>query len=159
MDGRTSGPVQYAFSAGNAVPGVTMIRHVIYGALIGRFIMKLTERFTMSFGKFVPAHIEPCALMMWYGNENIWCGVVRNSIIAQRVCYYLQRNHPDIAPNFYIDSTFFNSTREMMGKSFAEQFRSGEIQNIRLFSKNIPLLAYFPLQRAMFSLPPIRATH
>lgn len=33
-----------------------MVRYVIYGALVGRFIMKLAERFTMSFGKFVPAH-------------------------------------------------------------------------------------------------------
>lgn len=136
-----------------------MIRHVIYGALVGRFIMKLTERFTMSFGKFVPAHIEPCALMMRYGNADIWCGVVRNSIIAQRVCYYLQRNHPDIAPNFYIDCTFFDSSREMMAKTFKEQFQSGEIQNVKIFAARMPKPAYIPLMRAMFSLPPIRATH
>ena len=47
-----------------------MVRHVIYGAVVGRFIMKLVERFTMSFGKFVPARIEPCALLMHYGNAD-----------------------------------------------------------------------------------------
>jgi hypothetical protein len=136
-----------------------MVRHVIYGAVLGRFIMKLVERFTMSFGKFGPAHIEPCALMMRYGNADIWCAVVRNGIIARRVCDYLERNNPDIAPNFYIDGKFFDSSREMMGKSFTEQFRSGEIQNIKIFAARIPILSYFPLQRAMFSLPPIRAKH
>jgi hypothetical protein len=151
--------VHYAFSAGNAVSGVAMVRHVIYGALVGRFIMKLAERFTMSFGKFGPAQIEPCALMMRYGNADIWCAVVRNDIIASRVCDYLERNHPDIAPNFYIDCKFFDSSREMMGKSFTEQFRSGDIQNIKIFAARTPLLAYFPLQKAMFSLPPIKATH
>ena len=70
MDGRTSGTVHYAFSADTAVSGVTMVRHVIYGVVVGRLIMKLVERFTMSFGKFVPAHIEPCALMMRYGNAD-----------------------------------------------------------------------------------------
>lgn len=136
-----------------------MVRHVIYGAVLGRFIMKLAERFTMSFGKFVPAHIEPCALMMRYGNEDIWCAVVRNCIIARRVCDYLERNHPDIAPNFYIDGKFFDSSREMMLETFMEQFRSGEIQNIKIFAARMPLLAYFPLHSAMFSLPPIKATH
>lgn len=136
-----------------------MIRHVIYGALVGRFIMKLAERFTMSFGKFVPAHIAPCALMMRYGNQEIWCGVVRNSIIARRVCYYLERYHPDIAPNFYIDGKFFDSSREMMAKTFIEQFQSGAIQNIQIFSARTPKPAYMPLMRAMFSLPPIKATH
>ena len=136
-----------------------MIRYVIYGAVVGRFIMKLAERFTMSFGKFVPAHIEPCALMMRYGNEDIWCAVVRNCIIARRVCDYLERNHPDIAPNFYIDGKFFASSREMMRETFMEQFRSGEIQNIKIFAARMPLLAYFPLHSAMFSLPPIKATH
>jgi len=136
-----------------------MIRYVIYGAVVGRFIMKLAERFTMSFGKFVPAHIEPCALMMRYGNADIWCAVVRNAIIARRVCDYLERNHPDIAPNFYIDCKFFDSRREMMGKSFTEQFRSGEIQNIKIFAEITPKLAYLPLMQAMFSLSPIRSTH
>ncbi len=137
-----------------------MVRHVIYGAVLGRFIMKLAERFTMSFGKFVPAHIEPCALMMRYGNADIWCGVARNAIIARRVCYYLERNHPDIAPNFYIVADkIFDSSREMMGKSFTEQFRSGEIQNIKIFAAITPKPAYLPLMQAMFSLPPIKATH
>lgn len=136
-----------------------MVRHVIYGAVVGRFIMKLVERFTMSFGKFVPAHIEPCALMMHYGNADIWCAVVRNGIIARRVCDYLERNHPDIAPNFYIDGKFFDSSREMMRETFMEQFRSGEIQNIKIFAARTPLLAYFPLKNAMFSLPPIKAKH
>ena len=136
-----------------------MIRHVIYGAVVGSFIMKIVERFTMSFGKFVPAYIEPCALIMRYGKDDIWCAVVRNGIIARRVCYYLERNHPDIAPNFYIDCKFFDSSRKMMCKSFTEQFRSGEIQNIKIFAAKIPKPAYFPLMQAMFSLPPIKATH
>lgn len=133
-----------------------MVRHVIYGAVLGRFIMKLVERFTMSFGKFVPAHIEPCALMMRYGNADIWCAVVRNSITARRVCYYLERNHPDIAPNFYIDERVFRPAVQSM---YVAMFRAGKIQNAGLFSENIPILAYFPLQSALFSLPPIKATH
>ena len=136
-----------------------MVRHVIYGAVVGSFLMKLAERFTMSFGKFVPAQIEPCALMMRYGYADIWCGVARNAIIARRVCYYLERNHPDIASNFYIGGKIFDSSREMMGKSFAEQFRSGEIQNIKIFAAITPKPAYFPLMQAMFSLPPIKAKH
>ena len=136
-----------------------MVRYVIYGAVLGRFIMKLVERFTMSFGKFVPAHIEPCALLMHYGNADIWCAVVRNGIIARRVCDYLERNHPDIAPNFYIGGKIFDSRWEMMGKSFTEQFRSGEIQNIKIFAEITPNPAYLPLMQAMFSLPPIRAKH
>ena len=136
-----------------------MVKHVIYGAIVGRFIMKLSERFTMSFGKFVPAHIDPCALIMRYGNADIWCAVVRNDIIARRVCYYLERNHPDIAPNFYIGGKIFDSRREMTGKSFTEQFRSGEIQNIKIFAAITPKPAYLPLMQAMFSLPPIKAKH
>jgi hypothetical protein len=79
--------------------------------------------------------------------------------LEELVGIYLERNHPDIAPNFYIDCKFFDSSREMMGKSFTEQFRSGDIQNIKIFAARTPLLAYFPLQKAMFSLPPIKATH
>lgn len=156
MDGRTPGTVHYAFSADNAVSGVTMVRYVIYGAVVGRFIMKLAERFTMSFGKFVPAHIEPCALMMRYGNKDICCGVVRNGIVARRICYYLERNHSNIAPNFYIDERFFRPAVQSM---YVAMFRAGKIQNVGLFSENIPLLAYFPLKNAMFSLPPVRAKH
>lgn len=136
-----------------------MVRHVIYGALVGRFIMKLVERFTMSFGKFVPEHIEPCALIMRYGNADIWCAVVRNDIIARRVCDYLERNHPDIAPNFYIGGKIADSIHEMMGKSFTEQFRSGEIQNIKIFAEITPKPAYLPLRQAVSSLPPIRSKH
>jgi len=133
-----------------------MVRHVIYGAVLGRFIMKLVERFTMSFGKFVPAHIEPCALMMRYGNKDICCGVVRNGIVARRICYYLERNHSNIAPNFYIDERFFRPAVQSM---YVAMFRAGKNQNVGLFSENIPLLAYFPLKSAMFSLPPVRAKH
>lgn len=136
-----------------------MVRHVIYGAVVGRFIMKLAERFTMSFGKFVPAHIDPCALIMRYGNADIWCAVVRNDIIARRVCDYLERNHPDIAPNFYIGGKIADSIHEMMGKSFTEQFRSGEIQNIKIFAEITPKPAYLPLRQAVSSLPPIRSKH
>ena len=83
-----------------------MVRHVIYGAVVGRFIMKLVERFTMSFGEFVSASIEPCALMLHYGNTDRCCGVVRNDIVARRICSYMNRNYPNLAPNFYIDERF-----------------------------------------------------
>lgn len=143
-----------------------MVRHVIYGALVGRFIMKLAERFTMSYGKFVPAHIEPCALMMRYGNKDILCAVVRNSIIARRVCYYMELTQPGIARCFYIDGKFFESSREvfdsdreMMYNTFVEQFQSGKISNIKILAARVPSVAYVPLMQAMFSLPPIRATH
>ena len=150
--------MHYAFSADNAVSGrgLVMVRHVIYGALIGRFIMKLVERFTMSFGEFVPAHVEPCALMMHYGNTDRCCGVVRNGIVARRICSYMERNHPSIAPNFSIDERFFRPAVQSM---YVAMFRAGKIRNIGLFSENIPLIAHVPLCNAMFSLPPIIATH
>lgn len=133
-----------------------MVRHVIYGVVLGRFIMKLAERFTMSFGKFVPAHIEPCALMMRYGNTDRCCGVVRNGIVARRICYYMERNYPNLAPNFSINERFFRPAIQSM---YVAMFRAGKIRNIGLFSENIPIIAHVPLCNAMFSLPPIKATH
>ena len=85
-----------------------MVRHVIYGAVVGMFIMKLVERFTMSFGEFVSASIEPCALMLHYGNTDRCCGVVRNDIVARGICSYMNRNYPNLAPNFFIDESFLD---------------------------------------------------
>lgn len=133
-----------------------MIRYVIYGAVVGRFIMKLVERFTMSFGKFVPAYIEPCALMMRYGNTVRCCGVVRNGIVARRICSYMERNYPNLAPNFYINEGFF---RPVVQSMYVAMFRAGKIRNLGVFSENIPPIAHVPLCNAMLSLPPIRAKH
>ena len=133
-----------------------MVRHVIYGAVVGRFIMKLVERFTMSFGEFVSASIDPCALMLHYGNTDRCCGVVRNDIVARGICSYMNRNYPNLAPNFFIDERFFRPAVQSM---YVAMFRAGKIRNIGLFSENIPSIAHVPLCNAMMSLPPIRSKH
>jgi len=150
--------VQCVVSADNAVSEVNMIRHVIYGVLVGRFLMKFAERFTMSFNG-VHNEIKPKALIMNYGNETIWCAVVRNRYVAERVIGYLCRNNPNIAPNFYVDDTIFDNSRSEIYKSYVKQFQSGDIHNIRIFAPRVPRIAYYPLQTAMFSLHSIKATH
>lgn len=129
-----------------------MIKHVIYGVVLGNFIMNLADRFTMSFND---AHdeINPKALIMRYGNMTIWCAVVRNRYVAERIIGYLCRNQPNIAPNFFVDDTIFDDSRSVMYKIYVNQFKSGDIRYIKIFSPRVPQIAYGALQAAMFSMP------
>ena len=129
-----------------------MIRHVIYGVLVGRFLMKFADRFTMSFNG---AHneIKPKALIMNYGNETIWCAVVRNRYVGEQLIGYLRRNNPNIAPNFYVDNTIFDNSRSEIYKGYVKQFQSGDIRHIKIFSSRVPQIAVCALHSAMFSMP------
>lgn len=129
-----------------------MIRHVIYGVLVGRFLMKFADRFTMSFN-YAHNEINPKALIMNYGNETIWCAVVRNRYVAEQFIWYLRRNNPNIAPNFYVDDTIFDDSRSMMYKHYVSQFRTGDIRNIKILSPRVPQIAACALREAMFSMP------
>lgn len=129
-----------------------MIRHVIYGVLVGRFLMKFAERFTMSFN-YAHNEINPKALIMNYGNGPIWCAVVRNRYVAERVMGYLCRNNPNIAPNFYVDDTIFDDTRSEMYKQYVNQFKTGDILHMKIFSSRVPQMAIGALRSAMFSMP------
>ena len=114
--------------------------------------MKLAERFTMSFND---SHneINPKALIMNYGNEVIWCAVVRNRYVAEQFIGYLHRNNPNIAPNFYVDDTIFDDSRSVMYKHYVSQFSSGDIRNIKILSPRVPQIAVCALREAMFSMP------
>ena len=114
--------------------------------------MNLADRFTMSFND-AHSEIKPKALIMNYGNETIWCAVVRNRYVAEQFIGYLRRNNPNIAPNFYVDDTIFDDTRSVMYKHYVSQFESGDIRNIKIFSSRVPQMAVCALQSAMFSMP------
>jgi hypothetical protein len=114
--------------------------------------MKFADRFTMSFNG---AHneINPKALIMNYGNETIWCAVVRNRYDGEWVIGYLRRNNPNIATNFYVDDTIFDNSRSEIYKIYVSQFKSGDIRHIKIFSSRVPQIAVCALQSAMFSMP------
>ena len=129
-----------------------MIRPVIYGVLVGNFIMNLADRFIMSFND-AHSEIKPKALIMNYGNETLWCAVMRNRYVAERVMGHLCRNNPNIAPNFYVDDTIFDDSRSVMYKHYVNQFKTGDIRHMKIFSYRVPQMAVCALRSAMFSMP------